>query len=314
VDTFFVAFMLMWGSVIASLLVGIGVVLFMGSHLPFPEAHRPERAVLDLTLATAGSVIWVVQVGIVLAYVGMRLPWRVRTASTYPELRVRRSIAAIGAIAITLVTWLVPTALDPVRAIGYVLLPFVFALAALRGPAQPPTAWGWRLYLVVAAVYAMLVAGWLLLVVTQPRVDADYSRIGLPPSSAGIVGDDVEVSHLVPAAGDEPASSSVWVWADTEETGELPIDATSVEVEAWPAEVRNETLVVGEGPLVTRRINVDRRPSVRWWLPAPRDRELVVVTVVATLPDGRRVMLDAAPAVEATPMRHGSLASWWFGG
>jgi hypothetical protein len=255
----------------------------------------------------------VVLVGVVVAYVGIRMPARMVAVSTVPERTIRRGVAFVGAVLLVALTWFgLPMRLTPVLAVGVTLLPLVFAVAVLRGPRRPPIAKGVRRYLLLAAVLLTVSLTEVGVVLAAPASGPDLSAFGPPASAAGI--------HLDPEwAWDQYLVGQGRTIVGTTFMPELSADdrarIASIRTEVRAAEARDDQLLLGEllassAPLVLG----DGLAEPVWSMPAPKAPRLVAIFTIATLRDGREVVLDPEPTVKVTPEWDGRLFRYWLGG
>lgn len=89
----------------------------------------------------------------------------------------------------------------------------------------------------------------------------------------------------------------------------------SLRTEVRAAEVRDGQLILGDllatsGPVAL----TDGWAEPEWSMPAPRSPRLIGIFTIATLTDGREVVLDPEPTVEVTPAWDGRLFRYWLGG
>ena len=284
----------------------------MGSAVGLPY-DAPAYAARTLSLVPLQAIEQVILVWVVVAYPGIRMPARMVAVSTVPEPTIRRGVALVGALLLVGLTWFVlPMRLTPILAVGVTMLPLVFAVAVLRGPRRPPIAKGVRRYLLLVIVLLVGSLGTLGFVLSAPATGSNLSTFGQPATAAGL--------HLDPE----------WTWRQllvgqgrTIEgrtfLPELSADdrarIATVRTEVRAADVRDDRLVLGEllaasTPLVL----TDGWDEPEWSMPAPKSPRLVGIFTIATLIDGREVVLDPEPTVKLTPEWDGRLFRYWLGG
>jgi hypothetical protein len=307
VDTFRIAVFLLGAQLLGSIAAALAFLAIDQGGGPLNAPGRATYAWIEMLLVPWASLFPVAEVLVVAAYLGLRLPARITAASTYDERVIRRGVAVTGAV----VPWLVlPLSLDVVLAIGYTLVPVAFAVAALRGPRQPPIARGWRPYLALSGGVAVVGVAIMTLWLNAPAVRSDASAVGLPSSVLGLPAGAVGARHW-PAGPGGTADRATTIRGLWEGTAGLPM---SVQVEVWPAEIADGAVRLGASPLlVVAGTGRDRLVEVDWTMPAPRTQRLVATFAIGITPDGRRIVLDEEPEIGPTPAWHGTLTGWWLG-
>lgn len=314
-DGFRIVAFILGAMVLSALIAGLGasgLVEAAGGLDAFGgvAGRSPAYAARMLVLTPIIDLLYALTIGAVVAYVGMQMPPRMTAVSTVPERTIRRGVALVGAVLLAGLTWFVlPMHLSPMLAIGVTLLPLVFALAALRGPRRPPIARDIRRFLVLTLVLVVGSTALLGIALTSPTTASDLSAFGEPASAAGLHPDTEW--HIRQAMHGRDGMVEGWT-----SLPDLPPDElariTAVRTLVLAAEVRDGRLLLGDA-LADSGAGGAAGIGPEWAMPAPKTPRLVAIFTVATLADGRQVILDPQPTVDVTPAWDGRLFDYWFG-
>jgi len=287
----------------------IGVMPF-GSELPV-WAKSGTIGASQMVLGPATSLVVAFARIVVAAYVGMHVPVRTATKSSYPIERIRVWVAGIGGAALALL-WVVPLAYDPILAVGMLALPAAFAIGALRGPVQPRVAKGWRPYVGLAAIILVAELAQLPVIVAAGQMQpVDSAAVGLPTTAIGVTPQDLDVSFFWGSGADDIGDTWVF-WPDRVDPSTL---LTSVRTEIWP--VRFNGLAPALGPAAT---SVQPHKTLRpleggaWSTPTPKAPEPIAIYAIGITLDGRRIMLGTGPQIQMTPQWWGPAVAFFLGG
>jgi hypothetical protein len=285
-----------------------------GLHSLLGPAHdSPAYPARVLSLVPIQAIEHVILVTVVVAYLGIRMPARMLAVSTVSEPSIRRGVAVVGAVLLVVLTWFVlPMRLTPILAVGVTLLPAAFAVAALRGPRRPPIAKGVRRYLLLTALFLVGSIATLGFVLTAPATGSDLSAFGEPASAAGLHADpEWTWRYVLFGQGGRIEGRTNRPRLSAADLARI----ASLRTEVRAAEVRDGELLLGELLVTSGTAAVpDEWDEPEWSMPAPKAPRLVGIFTIATLTDGREVILDPEPTVEVTPEWDGRLFGYWLGG
>jgi hypothetical protein len=267
--------------------------------------------------ASVGPVALVITVS---AYLGWVLPAQIARSTVRSVAAVRRPVAIVGMAVGSMLIWFVlPLSLDPVLAIGYPLAPLAFVVAALRALAKPQFRPRVRGLLALAAVFIIVTAAELVVVITPGghTLDTDFSTIGERPEAVGLVSGSVAVSTWPVDSGSKATSiRRLTIFDVSDQPDDVRAVLPNLQVEVWPVAMRDGVLRAGAAPLSVVPTRAEPNSHIDWSIPHPRTSVIVATFVVGITTDGRRVVLPNELDeldIGTTPPWRGTMASYWFG-
>ncbi len=303
-----------WGLFVEGIRSWVAVALLMviASVIAIPIAatviHAQGRSASSYLAGPVGSLLTVVLVLGVVAYLGWVLPARIARAGQRSVHGVRRAVALAGVLAGSVILWAGPQIdLDPVLAVGLPLAPVAFALAAGRAPERPRFRAGFVPAVAGALVICLPLAALAVVSATDsgnPDFEADTARFGQP---------------LDPGEGG--AQLDTWTWSEgpTQATIELR-DSTiaarfaTVSLEMWPARVERGIVEFGSEPIVAASVPVTGTTLVvPYEVPHLRAPVTTVTFAIGVEASGHRTVLAESFDFASTPPWRGTLLDWWAG-
>lgn len=307
---FVIGAVLVAGVIVSVPLIGLSAVDADGA---WTGAFRrsPGTAARELSLVSLHALEHVLLAAAIIAYLGVRIPMRQIAASTVPAPAIRRGTALVGGLALAGLCWFaLPMQLTPVLAIGVSLLPLVFVVAVLRVPHHPMRVPGRRAFLLLTAAVLVRTVAAAAFVLSAPAVDTDLSAFGEPGAAVGLdLDSERTVTQLITGRG-----TSLAGWTDIEELPAAERERiASVRTEVRAAEVLDGRLLIGDRLASSAPARLTGRiDDLAWVMPAPTSPRLLAIFTIATLSNGRTVILDPGPTVELSPEWDGPLFRYWL--